>query len=215
MCASLLQLCLTLYDPKDCSPPGSSLHGILQVRILEWVAMPSTRGSSPPRDRTGISFVSWIAGGFFTSWATREAPSKWSVIPQTFHHCPLLPCFLLHIPHIPISYFYFPTSTVLFLYNLLPGTSHSISFASWNLPESITHYLLHGLPYFPQVDVILTSFKCPEYCSRLARSCPYSISLIVAPQGRTTISHFCVPHSALCKGAWHTQSHSQLGRDGS
>ena len=149
VCASLLQLCLTLCDPKDCSPPGSSLHGILQVRILEWVAMPSTRGSSPPRDRTGISFVSCIAGGFFTSWVTREAPSKWSVIPQTFHHCPLLPCFLLHIPHIPISYFYFPTSTVLFLYNLLPGISHSISFVCWNLPESITHYLLHGLPWLP------------------------------------------------------------------
>ena len=40
MCAKLLQLCLTLCDPMHCSPPGSSLHGILQARILEWVAMP-------------------------------------------------------------------------------------------------------------------------------------------------------------------------------
>ena len=45
-CARLLQLCLTLGDPMDCSPPVSSLHGILQARILEWVAMPSFRGSS-------------------------------------------------------------------------------------------------------------------------------------------------------------------------
>ena len=44
------QSCLTLYDPMDCSLPGSSVHGILQARILEWVAMPSSRGSSPPRE---------------------------------------------------------------------------------------------------------------------------------------------------------------------
>ena len=54
----------------DCSPPGSSVHGVLQARILEWVAIPFSRGSSQPRDRTQVSC---IAGGFFTSWATREA----------------------------------------------------------------------------------------------------------------------------------------------
>ena len=50
VCAKLLQLCSTLCDPMDCSPPGSSVHGILQARMLEWVAMPSSRGSSQPRD---------------------------------------------------------------------------------------------------------------------------------------------------------------------
>ena len=59
----------TLWDPMDCSPPGSSVLGILQARILEWVAMPSSRGSSQPRDLTQLSC---IAGGFFTNWATRE-----------------------------------------------------------------------------------------------------------------------------------------------
>ena len=54
----------------DCSPPGSSVHGIFQVRILEWVAYPFSRGSSWPRDRTQVSH---IAGRFFTIWATREA----------------------------------------------------------------------------------------------------------------------------------------------
>ena len=63
------QLCLTLCDPMDCSPLGSSVHGILQARILEWVAMPSSRGSSRSRDRT---WVSCIAGRFFMVWATRE-----------------------------------------------------------------------------------------------------------------------------------------------
>ena len=52
--------CLTLCDPRDWSPPGSSDHGIFQARILEWVAMASSRGSSPLRDQTFISCVSYI-----------------------------------------------------------------------------------------------------------------------------------------------------------
>ena len=52
------KLYLTLCDPVDCSPPGSSAHGILQARILEWVAMPSSRGSSKPRDLSHVSYVS-------------------------------------------------------------------------------------------------------------------------------------------------------------
>ena len=54
-----------LCNPKDCRPPGCSVHGILQTRILEWTAMPSSRGSSWPRDGTRVSSVSCIAGGFF------------------------------------------------------------------------------------------------------------------------------------------------------
>ena len=49
------QLCPTLCDPVDCSPTGSSIHRISQARILEWVAMPSSRGSSRPRDGTHVS----------------------------------------------------------------------------------------------------------------------------------------------------------------
>ena len=64
------QLCLILHDPLDYRPPGSSVHGILQARTLEWVAMPFSRGSSQLRD--GIC-VSCVAGRFFTIWATREA----------------------------------------------------------------------------------------------------------------------------------------------
>ena len=88
------QLCLPLCDPMDCSPPGSSIHGIFQARllewvaiafsawtiyivpgipqarILEWVAFPSSRGSSQPTDQTQVPC---IAGGFLTSWAIREA----------------------------------------------------------------------------------------------------------------------------------------------
>ena len=58
--AKLLQSCLTLCDPMDCSLPGSSVHEILQARTLEWVAMLFSRGSSRPRDGTRVSYVSYI-----------------------------------------------------------------------------------------------------------------------------------------------------------
>ena len=54
---SVTQLCPTLWNPMDCNPSGSSVHGILQARILEWVAMPSSRGSSWPRVWTHISCI--------------------------------------------------------------------------------------------------------------------------------------------------------------
>ena len=58
MHAETLQSCLTLCNSTDCSPPGSSVPGILQARILEWVATFSSRGSSRPRDQTRISHIS-------------------------------------------------------------------------------------------------------------------------------------------------------------
>ena len=64
------QSCLTAGNPTDCSPPGSSVHGILQARVLEWVAIPFSKGSSHPRDGT---WASCTAGRFFTAWATKEA----------------------------------------------------------------------------------------------------------------------------------------------
>ena len=62
MDVKVTQSCLTLFDPVDCSPPGSSVHGILQARMLEWGAISFSRGSSPPRDRTQVSCT---AGRFF------------------------------------------------------------------------------------------------------------------------------------------------------
>ena len=55
-----LQSCSTLCDPMDYKPPGFSAYGILQERILEWVILPSSRGSSQPRDRTCVSYISCI-----------------------------------------------------------------------------------------------------------------------------------------------------------
>ena len=68
--------CLTLCNPMDCSLPGSSVHCILQARILEWVAISFSRVSSQPRDRIQVSR---ITGEFCTIWATREAPTYLSL----------------------------------------------------------------------------------------------------------------------------------------
>ena len=83
------QLCLTLCDPMDCT-----VHGILQARILEWVAFPFSRGSSQPRDWTQVSL---IAGGLFTSWATREALLYYWRLPNTPFICEAL----VSVPGLP------------------------------------------------------------------------------------------------------------------
>ena len=74
LCVKITQLCPTLCDPMD-----HVVHGILQARILEWVAIPISRWFYQPRDWTQVSL---IAGGFFTSWAIREAITfwRWSIL---------------------------------------------------------------------------------------------------------------------------------------
>ena len=91
--SEVTQSCQTVWDPLDCSLPGSSVHGILQARILEWVAIPFSRGSSRPRDRTQVSC---IAGRCSTLWATREARvpqrkliSNWNPNSNTFSQAQL------------------------------------------------------------------------------------------------------------------------------
>ena len=67
------QSCLTLCDPMNYSPSGTSVHGILQARILEWVAIPFSKGFSQSRDWTQVSCT---AGRFFTNWVIRKAPNR-------------------------------------------------------------------------------------------------------------------------------------------
>ena len=73
ICVESLQLCQTLYEALGSTLPGSSVHGTLQARILEWVAMTSSRGSSWPRDQTHISISPALAGRFFTTSTTGGA----------------------------------------------------------------------------------------------------------------------------------------------
>ena len=89
MRAKSLQMCPTLWDPMDCSLPISSVQGILQARILEWVAISFSRGFSQPRDGTVSLKSPALASRFFTTSATWEAPeySQFSSVTQS---CPTL-----------------------------------------------------------------------------------------------------------------------------
>ena len=83
LCAcSSLQLCPIFFNPLDCSPPGSFVCGILQARMLEWVAMPSSRGSSQPRDRTHVFCISWAGRWIFYSFYHLGSP----LLPYTSLH---------------------------------------------------------------------------------------------------------------------------------
>ena len=81
MCAKWLQSCLTVCDSMDCSPPGSSAHGILQARILEWVTMPSSRGSS----WAGMETASLMSPALISRFFTTESPGK----PSLWYSTPL------------------------------------------------------------------------------------------------------------------------------
>ena len=84
VCAKLLQSCLILCDSMDCSLPGSSVHGILQARILEWVTMPSSTGSFQPGDQTCVSYVSYIGRQVFYHLHHLESPYLEIWFLQTF-----------------------------------------------------------------------------------------------------------------------------------
>ena len=83
VCALVTQLCLTLCNPMDSSPSGSSVHGIFQARILYWVVIPFSTESSQPKVWTQVS---WIAGRLFTVWATRKANIYVCVYTHTYTH---------------------------------------------------------------------------------------------------------------------------------
>ena len=76
LCVLLGQSCLILGNPMDCGPSGSSVHGILQARILEWIALSYSRGSSQPRDWTCVSCGFCIGRWILYHWATREVLPK-------------------------------------------------------------------------------------------------------------------------------------------
>ena len=78
--AVVMSNCIDCCNPVDCSPPGSSVHGILQTRIVKWIAMPFSKGSSQPGSRDRVSCISDIAGRFFTA----EPPGKPNTIIESF-----------------------------------------------------------------------------------------------------------------------------------
>ena len=135
----------TLCDPVDCSPPGFSVHGILWARILEWVAISFSRGSSLPRDRTQVSL---IAGRRFNLWATREAPGSVLENLKSSHSG----LDLVSITHCSVFDFFSPLSVLFFSVSLsycqilcsfssmLPDQPLSLcfelNFIMWGLPHN-------------------------------------------------------------------------------
>ena len=99
-CATSLQVCLALFDPEDWSPPGSFMHGILQARIRKGVAVPSSRGSSRPRDQKSKTFSSCKNPAPHSLLLTGSVSTDASCLNQQFH-CWLeivsLLSFLLHL----------------------------------------------------------------------------------------------------------------------
>ena len=126
----LAQSCLILCDSMDCSPPGSSLHGILQARVLEWVAISFSKGSSWPRDRTPVSH---IPGRRFNLWATREAHEELQFSSGSL--CNPMDCTM---PGFPVHH-QLPELTQTHIHQVGDSFSSSVfPFSShlWSFPES-------------------------------------------------------------------------------
>ena len=105
VCVLVMQSCPSLCNPMECRPPGSSVHGVLQAGILEWGAIPFSRGSSQPGYWTRVSC---IEGKLFTSWATRET----------------------HIIHIYI-YIYIIFFSVIWQLNLILSDTLAVQSSPW------------------------------------------------------------------------------------
>ena len=143
MCAQLLQSCPTLCNPTDCSPPGSSVHGILHARILEWVAMPSSKRSSQPRNWADVSGLLHCRQ-ILSCWATGEA-----LIPDSLYlllSYPILPLPQVNSSFLSVSvglhYFCYILCFVVFLRFIFQISYfchiflHLILFSlSWSFPK--------------------------------------------------------------------------------
>ena len=140
----------------DCSPPGSSVHWILQGRILEWVAIPFSRGSSQTRDGTQVSH---IAGRFFTIWATREAQ---------FYQLKQSNSLLLH------KNFPFPSET---------PTHDPVSpiSAKWTLQCSVSCRSLLLVDWFSYLRNVNFFFFFHFTCDNLHVSMPFSHIILPSP----------------------------------
>ena len=138
------QSCLTLCSPMDCSLPGFSVHGILQARILEWVAMPFSRGSSQLRDLTQVSCT---AGRVFNIWATMEVPVNCIVnvffLPEW--SCPR------HYLKIVVSHLFFAFVLIFFSIHLRYGGS----VAEWSVDNSPSLWCIHLISTGKRTSVLV------------------------------------------------------------
>ena len=148
LCVLITQLCPTLCDPMDCSWPNSSVHEIFQARILEWVAIPFFRGSSWLRDWT---WVSYIAGRFFTVWATTL-----SIQSLSHTHCSLNIAGMV----LPQGF----VASVFFAWNILiPHVCMDLSLTFLSILFSVT--LLRGYTFTSLFKIALFSLSFLFCCN--------------------------------------------------
>ena len=113
--AQLFLTCPTLCDSMDCSPPDSSDHGILQARILEWIAMPSSRGSfDSVMEPVSLMFHAFV-GRFFTTSATWEAHFMSQRQPNFLNNCIVIRFLTMHFVIYRLSFSYSDTFTKKYL----------------------------------------------------------------------------------------------------
>ena len=125
----LTQPCLALCNPIDCTPPGSSVHGILQARILEWVAMPSSRGSSHPRYQTLDSCISCIG---------RKRLYHWTKAAQTAGQLMRSLSRLVFVLLLPFMSLYFPVPPEYHLsLHILLSSARPLGYISLSCTEDI------------------------------------------------------------------------------
>ena len=155
------QSCPTVCNPMDYSPPGSSVHGILQARIPEWVAMPSSRGSSQPRDWIQVSS---IGGRFFILWATREASPK--ICLQLIHHSNLISKGSNPNRHSLLPYFNaVPHPTLI--------TTLTLLYFYWQ-HLSIPKIMLHYISVWMKWSEVKVAQSCPTLCDPMDPSMEFS-----------------------------------------
>ena len=133
------QSCLTLCHPMGCSPPGSSVHGILQARILEGVAMFSSKRFSQPKYRTWIACISCTAGGFFYHWAMGKAWNLRGVYMLWYQVAHMPTCSAAREPHmgLQVGFFSFFKAPVKIFYSTNNTTKTSRCMPKLKLMSSI------------------------------------------------------------------------------
>ena len=170
--------CLTLCDPVDCSLPGSSVHEIFQTRVLEWVAIFFSRGSSKPRDRTRISCT---AGRCFTIWATREPNIYVCVCVCVYIYTHIYTCIYIYIFTIVQKNTWIPFKILKFYFSFFLKENNQLFFTSFSVGclHWFFHHIYSFLNYQPEKGKGEAKGKIPQQLIALvAQSC-----LTLTPHG--------------------------------
>ena len=195
---SAAQFYPTCCDLRGCSPPGSSVHGILQARILEWGAIPFSRGSSRPTNRTQVSC---IIEEFFTTWAIREAPLEYSLFHTSYIELPTI--FLCACLDLQVDYTLFKAASCPTLVQNLPQ--------QWEFCWVHSKHLINSfwLTVYPQflTNIKRLKVKVAQLCPTLCDPMDYTVHGIL--QARI-LEWVAFP---FCRGSSQPRDWTQISRN--